>query len=233
MLTDPYLNTTSHAYKEFVDMCNRSTEFLFDDLFAQLEIAKQEWNKLPIVEDPVDGPSEAPTKTSNGTPVLSGRGSISGIPRSGELEGHTGTKLKNPMKTGDFVITTHSNVPGINVVFHLAVEKKNNANTSNRLLTGLRNILTVASQYDITTLTLPALFIEPEFKHLFSDQQCIKRAEAVIREVRGFLVESSATYSSLRTIRLVVPPPSVTSGSTVDYFAETTRIVNETFNKSV
>jgi hypothetical protein len=97
------------------------------------------------------------------------------------------------------------------------------------MLSGLKNILTLAAQYDITMLTLPALLLEPEFKHLFSEAQITKRAEQIVREIRAFLVENSHSDNSLRTIRLVL-----NSGpSSVDLYRDLVKIVHNTFNQSM
>jgi hypothetical protein len=110
------------------------------------------------------------------------------------------------LQAGDFFVTTHSNLGKMQVVFHMAGERQNMANSWPQLLAGLKNILTVASHYDITTLSIPILLVEPEFRHLYSDGQGLKRAEEVVRTIRSFLVLNSASGISLKTIRLVCPP---------------------------
>jgi hypothetical protein len=110
------------------------------------------------------------------------------------------------LSPGDFFVTTHSNLGRAQVVFHMVGERQNVSTSWNQLLAGLRNILTVASHYDIATLSLPILLVEPEFRHLYSDGQGIKRAEEVIRTIRGFLVQNAASGTPLKTVRLVYPP---------------------------
>jgi hypothetical protein len=67
--------------------------------------------------------------------------------------------------------------------------------------------MSIATQYDVTVLTLSPLLIEPEFKHLFSNNQLVKRAENVFKSIRAFLSETQMCLDhSLKTIQFVVPP---------------------------
>jgi hypothetical protein len=111
----------------------------------------------------------------------------------------------------------------------MALEKKNNAATTSRMLSGYKNILTVAAQYDITHLALPMLMLEAEIRHLFSDAQCVKRAESVVRETRAFLMENASGDNSLKSITLIVPP----GAAPAEFFEQGKKIVSNTFNQSM
>jgi len=146
---------------EFIEICNESTEFHFDDITAQLENARNEF--------------------------------------------------KGKMQSGDVFITRHSNLAFVHVVFHLAIEKKNSKSVLTSCITGIRNILSIATQYDVATIAFPALLIEPEFKHLFSNTQLVKRVDALIKSIRTFLSErQTPSYHYLKTIQFVLSPNSST-----------------------
>lgn len=152
----------------------------------------------------------------------------------------TGSRTTAPpqkLQPGDFFVTTHSNMGKVQVVFHMVGERQNMENSWPQLLAGLKNIMTVASHYDITTLSIPTLLVEPEFRHLYSDGQGIKRAEEVVRCIRSFLVLNSASGISLKVIRLVCPPAqniqSVQDNSDALYFDKVKNVVSTLFNQAL
>lgn len=91
------------------------------------------------------------------------------------LEGST-------IQEGDFILTRHSNLPMIHVVFHLFYGQGSSTSTENgadsgpsfnqssdfvpkpEFLTGLRNIMRAAHRYDITMLSLPFLMMPEAFE---------------------------------------------------------------------
>lgn len=148
-----------------------------------------------------------------------------------------GSRTSQKLQPGDFFVTTHSNMGKVQVVFHMVGERQNMENSWPQLLAGLKNIMTVASHYDITTLSIPTILVEPEFRHLYSDGQGIKRAEEVVRCIRSFLVLNSASGISLKVIRLVCPPAqsvqTVQDNSDALYFDKVKSVVSTLFNQAL
>jgi len=126
--------------------------------------------------------------------------------------------------TGDFVVTKHSNLSHVHVVFHMVVEQ-GTTRSMDGILSGLRNILSVAAQYDICKLTIPVFFVQPEFKHLYSTQILISRAEETIKSLRQFLIQNSRIEIPLRTIQLIHPMYS-------NQFERVRELLKTTFNKN-
>jgi len=123
-------------------------------------------------------------------------------------------------------VTQHSNLAHVHVVFHIAIEKKNDAKTLNDLVLGLKNILDISSQYDIATLSLPVFFIDPSIKHLFSANHFKRRADTIIKTIRQFLMENTRSEIPLRTIQLIHPPFS-------EYFEDVREMLKLTFHKTM
>jgi len=130
------------------------------------------------------------------------------------------------LNSGDFFVTQHSNLAHVHVVFHIAIEKKNDAKTLNDLVLGLKNILDISSQYDIATLSLPVFFIDPSIKHLFSANHFKRRADTIIKTIRQFLMENTRSEIPLRTIQLIHPPFS-------EYFEDVREMLKLTFHKTM
>lgn len=108
------------------------------------------------------------------------------------------------LQPGDVFITRHSNLGLCHVVFHLCSDKKSAAADQSlaTLLQGLKNIMALAAQFDVTTLTVPLLLIDEESRHVLSESQYIRRAETVIKSIRAFLTERlSSNDNALRTIQ--------------------------------
>jgi len=181
LMADPSMSCNSPTYADFFALTSHSTELHFESAQDQIDTVRS--------QVPVSKPAD--------------------IMQSSLSKGTTSNASK--LEPGDFFVTTHSNLGKVQVVFHMVGERQNIDNSWQQLLAGLKNILTIASHYDVTTLSLPILLIEPEFRHLHSDGMGIKRAEEVIRTIRSFLVLNSASGTSLKTIRLVVPPQSSAS----------------------
>lgn len=83
------------------------------------------------------------------------------------------------LKPGDFFITKHSNLAQSHVIFHLITDEISSSseiNSRHPVILGLRNILKVASRYDISTLTIPAL-LRHEMSEEMTVSWCMRRAE--------------------------------------------------------
>ncbi|KAI9474059.1 MAG: hypothetical protein EXX96DRAFT_541704 [Benjaminiella poitrasii] len=103
---------------------------------------------------------------------------------------------------GSFFVTKHSNLPSTQVVFHLLIDStaitSNSLSNRHPLITGLRNILKITTQYDISSLSIPLLLLPDrghELATTSSDPQrslwLQKRGEVVMKTIKGFLIENS------------------------------------------
>ncbi|KAF1804441.1 hypothetical protein FB192DRAFT_1339166 [Mucor lusitanicus] len=109
----------------------------------------------------------------------------------------------HPVTEGSFFVTKHSNLPSTQVVFHLLINSAALTTTdlSNRhpLVIGLRNILKMTTQFDISSLSIPLLllpdrFIEQPDHYMTMDHHqswLQKRGEVVMKCIKGFLIENS------------------------------------------
>ncbi|KAL9553347.1 hypothetical protein MBANPS3_003321 [Mucor bainieri] len=109
----------------------------------------------------------------------------------------------HPVTEGSFFVTKHSNLPSTQVVFHLLINSAALTTTdlSNRhpLIIGLRNILKMTTQFDISSLSIPLLllpdrFIEQPDHYMTMDHHqswLQKRGEVVMKCIKGFLIENS------------------------------------------
>lgn len=112
-----------------------------------------------------------------------------------DFEEGTGETLKE----GTVFITKHSNLPSTQVIFHLAIDSANVYDTiSNRhpLILGLRHILKMTAQFDISSLSIPLLLLPDRFSLLDKRPQqdmnwLQKRGEVVMKCIKGFLIENS------------------------------------------
>lgn len=228
LITDPSMACNSPTYQDFFALTALSTELHFESAQDQIEAVRSQ-----VLSTPNNAAEEL--KSANPS-------SLFGSPSSpSPLSSSTSSMQAQKLQPGDFFVTTHSNLGKVQVVFHMVGERQNVANSWPQLLAGLKNILTVASHYDITTLSLPVLLVEPEFRHLYSDGQGIKRTEEVVRAIRSFLVLNSASGTSLKAIRLVCPPSQTTSHSQqspsspptddIQYFDKVKSVVSTLFNQ--
>ena len=66
---------------------------------------------------------------------------------------------------GDFIITKHSNLPSIHVVFHLIAGNdslQGEINQRSPVMVGLRNLLRIAGKYGVVNLTVPLVFLDAQ-----------------------------------------------------------------------
>ncbi|KAI8640997.1 hypothetical protein BD408DRAFT_403732 [Parasitella parasitica] len=109
----------------------------------------------------------------------------------------------HPVTEGSFFVTKHSNLPSTQVVFHLLINSAALTTTdlSNRhpIIMGLRNILKMTTQFDISSLSIPLLLlpdrsIEQSDHSMAADHHHLwlqKRGEVVMKCIKGFLIENS------------------------------------------
>lgn len=143
--------------------------------------------------------------------------------------------LGSSLKTGDFIVTKHSNLSEIHFVFHLATEKNAGLfcikfflikidleELTNLLIPGLKNILLLSSHYDVSCITLPLLLIQDEYVFQFSDIAIQKHILSMAKLVKTFLLENTKQqHNSLKTIQFVVNTPESYSQ----------KILNDTLDK--
>jgi len=115
-------------------------------------------------------------------------------------------KQQKKLDTGDFVITKHSNLDEVHLVFHLAFDKKNATEQAAKSIQGLKNILQMASRYDVANIAIPASLIPLELRHQFTEQQFLRHVESVLKAIRAFLIENSKIQqNSLKVIQIMIP----------------------------
>ncbi|KAJ3299844.1 hypothetical protein HK104_006581 [Borealophlyctis nickersoniae] len=103
------------------------------------------------------------------------------------------------LQEGDFFVTKHSNLPQINVVFHLIVDESSQTELTGRspIISGYRSILRAAHRWDVHSITLPLLLLpdDPDTSMMsvaaLSDNAIYKRAELVLKSTKGLIVEYS------------------------------------------
>eukprot|EP00039_Didymoeca_costata_P033065 m.40559 g.40559 ORF g.40559 m.40559 type:complete len:523 (-) comp9678_c0_seq2:126-1694(-) len=114
------------------------------------------------------------------------------------------SKLNN----GDFYITRHSNLSECHVVFHLVGETEaasDSFNARSPVMLGARNIIRCAFHSGVLNLSIPLLMMH-EVPNEMDDKACLRRAELVLKCVKGFIMETSISEGSIpRTFQFLVP----------------------------
>lgn len=186
LLTDGLISSFSGTTKEFINVCQQSTEFHFPPIDDQLE---------KIREGVKETASWRQEHWSAENLLISGqqwrRASCSGA-----------------LRTGDVYVTRHSNLNEVHVVFHMVIDdslRSSDINSRHPAILGLRNVLKMACSNDVTTLTVPLLLAH----HMTEEMTvawCAKRAELVLKCVKGFMIEmASWGGSELKNLQFVVP----------------------------
>lgn len=114
------------------------------------------------------------------------------------------------LQAGDVFITKHSNLTQCHIIFHLLADENfcrtaEEINSRHPVILGLRNIMKIASMYDISSLTIPGLL-----KHDMSEDMtcswCIRRAELVFKCAKGFVIEAASWGGAeVSTLQLLLP----------------------------
>lgn len=114
-------------------------------------------------------------------------------------------------EVGDVYITKHSNLSETHVVFHVVTDesvRSPDINSRHPIILGLRNIMKIAYVYDIAHISIPLLLLH-KMNEDITIQWCLKRAELVLKCVKGFMIEMSSLLSikdnENKTIQFVVP----------------------------
>lgn len=127
-----------------------------------------------------------------------------------ELRARNGQPGNAKLKDGDCFITTHSNLSQTHIIFHLISDEVDGnpaeINSRHPVIMGLRNILKVASRFDVSMLTVPALLRQAMSEEM-TVPWCVRRAELVFKCVKGFMIElaSELKGAELSTIQLLLP----------------------------
>ncbi|XP_078495034.1 FERRY endosomal RAB5 effector complex subunit 3 [Ciona intestinalis] len=190
LLSDKNLKQCSGIEKDFRTVCESSTEFHFDSLDEQ--VARVNEHAMVV--------RQSRSQTLINTDLNE---------RNSSLEGEQGV-----LTEGDFYITKHSNLSQVHLVFHLVAEESQlrtkasltNVTSRHHVILGMRHIMKVASSHDIRTITIPLLLCH-ELSEEITFQWCVKRAELVMKCVKGFMMEMATWDGGIsRTIQFVIPP---------------------------
>ncbi|XP_035209060.1 protein C12orf4 homolog isoform X1 [Stegodyphus dumicola] len=196
LLVDNRINSYSGIKREFAAVCQMSTEFHFEDIDKALEIIREEGKKVAEWRAANSSQGDSSSQSSSGR---------SGGSPSDYAQNRTSSVT---LKTGDFYITRHSNLSEVHVVFHLVVDdtlRLADVNSRHPTILGLRNILRVAHEHDICTVTIPLLLVH-EMSEEMTMQWCLKRAELIFKCVKGFMIEmASLVGDETRTVQFLVP----------------------------
>lgn len=123
---------------------------------------------------------------------------------------------------GDFVITKHSNLDHVQLVFHFVVEPSRNERIkfdieakkgklfTNEQLTklndGLRNILQVCAEFEVTSLALPIFPHLTENYSNLDESQVTRSVEANLKTIRTFLLQNTRSLNrALKNMTFVIP----------------------------
>ena len=136
------------------------------------------------------------------------------------------------LETGDCYVTRHSNLSSAHVVFHLVTDdtlKQDDINSRHPILASLRNILRVAHKHDIKTISIPLLLVDEMNEEILTVNWCLKRAELVLKRVKGFLIEMASLSTGVEqgTIQFLVP-----RGISEDLFASLAALIPDVFRLS-
>lgn len=136
---------------------------------------------------------------------------------------------RHNLETGDCYITRHSNLANAHVVFHLVTDdslKNGEVNSRHPILASLRNILRVAHTHDIKTISVPLLLVDEMDEEILTVNWCLKRAELVLKCVKGFLIEMASLSTGVEqgTIQFLVP-----KGISEDLFSNLASLIPDVF----
>ncbi|KAK3922873.1 Protein C12orf4-like protein [Frankliniella fusca] len=186
LLTDGLISSYSGTTKEFINVCQQSTEFHF-----------------PPIDDQLEKIREGVKETASWRQEHWGSENLS-------LSGQQWRRASSAgaLRTGDVYVTRHSNLNEVHVVFHMVIDdslRSSDMNSRHPAILGLRNVLKMACSNDVTTLTVPLLLAH----HMTEEMTvawCAKRAELVLKCVKGFMIEmASWGGSELKNLQFVVP----------------------------
>jgi len=112
------------------------------------------------------------------------------------------------LRCGDVYVTRHSNLANYQVVFHVVSAgeaQRLDLNTRSPIVAGLRSTLRIAFQHGISHVTVPLLLVE-ELTEAMTIKWQMRRAELVLKCVKGFVLENSVAGGDSITVQFLVPP---------------------------
>eukprot|EP00037_Helgoeca_nana_P025739 m.285168 g.285168 ORF g.285168 m.285168 type:complete len:589 (-) comp27030_c0_seq5:177-1943(-) len=133
------------------------------------------------------------------------------------------------LRCGDVYVTKHSNLANYQVVFHLVSAgeaQKLDLNTRSPIVAGLRSSLRIAFQHGLSHVTIPLLMVEEYTEEMTAKWQ-MRRAELVLKCVKGFVLENSVAGGDSITVQFIVP--SDISHELFDRFSD---MISSTFRVS-
>ncbi|ELU15738.1 hypothetical protein CAPTEDRAFT_117173 [Capitella teleta] len=217
LLVDNRLNSYTGIKRDFAGVCEQSTDFHFPDLelqFQSMEESVMRGNEKRAQQRLTSSTEDADSLQSGAS--------------SGSERDDRALRL-NP---GDFYTSRHSNLSEAHVVFHLVADDSvrslvSDISSRHPVIMGIRNVLKACFRYDVHTLTLPLLLVH-EMSEEMTIPWCMKRAELVLKCVKGFMMEL-ATYSGQgsRTVQFLVP-----NTLSADTFASISAMVSSIFRMS-
>ncbi|XP_032523488.2 protein C12orf4 homolog [Danaus plexippus] len=115
---------------------------------------------------------------------------------------------RRALRAGDVFVTRHSNLSQ-HVVFHLVADEDElrsaELSSRHRAVLGLREVLLAAQRNDVASVALP-LLLRRELGEDATAAWCLRRAELVLKCVKGFVLEASAAGGArLKTLTAAVP----------------------------
>jgi len=181
LLTDKQLDCSAGIEADLATICHSSNEFHFDNFPTQLHKLQK------LIKEEKQNEENKPNEEQDEIFEL---------------------------QDGDLFISRHSNLSQVHIVCHLATDtnslkSKNSHSTVNSrhpVYHGLRHALKIASDFEIKTITIP-LLLSHDVTDDMTSQWCIRRAELVMKWMKGFMIEMASWDGGVsRTIQFVVPP---------------------------
>lgn len=114
------------------------------------------------------------------------------------------------LQAGDVYVTRHSNLSQVHLAYHVVSDESTSSaelNSRHPVILAVRNVLKSCYSHEVGTISLPLLLIN-EMTENITIQWCMKRAELVLKCVKGFMIEISSFSSGredTKTIQFVVP----------------------------
>jgi len=207
--------------QEFDRACNSTKELHFDTLNDQIAEAKKILIRQNLENDEnftidTDDDDEYERRLSS---------IVDAVHQRNELE----------LNLGDFVVTRHSNLDHVHLVFHFVCErlaskaetalkasksfadsekvepKKEQRNLFSademaKLTDGLRNVLQVCTEYDVTQLSVPVVFLNADSFADKEDSQLVRHMETLLKTVRTYLLQNTRSLrKALKTLQFIIP----------------------------
>lgn len=119
---------------------------------------------------------------------------------------------KDPWESGDVIVTKHSCLREVHLLFHVLLqgskmEALNNEDLNGRhpAILAMRNVMRLVWDFDVSVVTVP-LFLLISFQPFMTSAWCQKRAELVFKCVKGFMIEmSSLSDDGPKTVQFLLP----------------------------